>query len=483
MDRAVEIQNREFDTDRAIFKGHHSSILQLKDLNMRFYEELTHKRVGSVDVKLGLIEGRTKYHQAFGEQAYVIDLDAAVIGEWVKQFGYAIISSNLRYPLWGSRYNDGIIETLRNPTEKARFWFYNNGITVVCDEIRNLPSDSAGGAVLRLLNPQIVNGCQTAFTIQRFMEENEDGASALEGVTILTRIIQTKSDGGLELNGERIARFTNSQNAITERDLRANDQVHVLLQKKFESRGFFYERKNGEWRAVKGVAGPRARGGFRLGKLDNTWLGQLAMAFWLLKPVEAKNEKRLLFNEGTEGFYDTVFKPDSPEVLSAEDFLAPYLTNEIFELWWGEWVSSHKVKKRGNNPPTILLRNDVLKNGNTYFIALLGQILRERYGVLFQVGGASPDHQRLRELVDALQSSYDRYKLEGRKSSLVSAIFNTAPVILARLSDHCRAEISKDPEAKVRSVLLRRGTFTSADFRTRLGKKWVVKQAEAFPEL
>jgi AIPR protein len=482
LDRAVEVLNRKFDGDRKTFRGHHASIVQLKDLNMKFCDELTQKRVGSVDVPLGPLQGRTKFHQAFGDQAYVVDLDATVVGDWVKQFGYAIIASNLRYPLWGTRYNDGIIETLRHPTEKNRFWFYNNGITVICDEIRYLPSD-ADGPTLKLINPQIVNGCQTAFTIQRFMEDGPDGRQALSGVSVLARIIQTKSESGLALNGERIARFTNSQNAITERDLRANDQVQELLQRKFGARDYFYERKNGEWRAVKGVAGARARGGFRLGKLDNTKLGQLALAFWLLKPSEAKNDKRLLFNEGTEGFYAAVYKPDSPEILTAEDFLVPYLTNAIFELWWDDWLVDHKIRKTGYNSPSLLLRNDVLKNGNTYFVALLGQVLQEKYGIHFQAGGTSPDHAQLRELTDSLRSALDRYKLEGKSTALSRAIFATSSSILTGLGEFCRAQIDKNPGDNPRKVLVRRGLLANDQLREQLGKSWVTERATAFPDL
>src|SRR5947207_10525177 len=42
---------------------------------------------------------------------------------------------------------------------------------------------------------------------------------------------------------DRITLTTNSQNAVSDRDLRSNDELQRSLQELFGSRGYFYERK------------------------------------------------------------------------------------------------------------------------------------------------------------------------------------------------------------------------------------------------
>lgn len=480
LDREIEALNHDFDADRKSYKGHHASIVQLKDLNMKFYQELTSKRVGTVEVPLRLSNGDWNYHKAFGEQAYVVDLDARVVGQWIKDHEYAIIASNLRYPLV-SKYNDGILGTLDDSAERNHFWFYNNGMTIVCDEIKHSPSDTH--PALHLVNPQIVNGCQTAFTIRRFMEDNSSKPDALDGVLVPTRIIQTRAKNGLELNGEKIARFTNSQNAITSRDLRANDEVQKVLQLKFERRGYFFERKNGEWRAVRGVNGPRAKAGFRYGRLANDYMAQLALAFWLDKPAEAKTQYRLLFEEGKEGFYTSVFKPESPELLTAEDFLVPYLTYDCFTYWWGDWEGDHPIRKRGTTPNAILLRHEVLKHGNFYFVSVVGRVLRERYGIRYQAGGTSPDHKQLAALTDSLELSRQRIRDDGHKSALLRALSGTWTDTLSGLAKYCSARMAIDPETDARKTLIRRTATSDKEYLSLFNGDWIRAQAKRYPNV
>ena len=57
--------------------------------------------------------------------------------------------------------NRGMEATLQK--EPEYFWYYNNGITIVCDEAKQ--ESSRGRQILRVTNPQVINGQQTTRTL------------------------------------------------------------------------------------------------------------------------------------------------------------------------------------------------------------------------------------------------------------------------------------------------------------------------------
>ena len=64
--------------------------------------------------------------------------------------------------------------------EPEFFWYYNNGVTVVCDSAEQV--SRGGNKVLRLTNPQIINGQQTTRTLH-------ECASKSSKSTVLVRVI------------------------------------------------------------------------------------------------------------------------------------------------------------------------------------------------------------------------------------------------------------------------------------------------------
>ena len=132
---------------------------------------------------------------------------------------------NVRRFLGGrGKINKGIQETLRNNPEL--FGLYNNGITIV---VTNFMIDGDGN--IELLDPFVVNGCQTTKTIWEIcyekLEAGGTGVSpeleewrerASKGV-VITKIVKV-GDYGEEVE-RAITRYTNSQNAVREKDFLA----------------------------------------------------------------------------------------------------------------------------------------------------------------------------------------------------------------------------------------------------------------------
>ncbi|QNU67479.1 AIPR family protein [Ruminiclostridium herbifermentans] len=148
------------------------------------------------------------------------------LAQFVKKDREYLFYSNIRNFLGSNKINKKIAETFHNP---KNFWYYNNGITIVCEDYE-LKNDFQ----LTIDTPQIVNGCQTASVIYNQWEALKR-PNNLEG-TILVKIIR-------DTNNKRadITRYTNSQNAVTGKDFFALESFQKELKKQFAYLGFNYE--------------------------------------------------------------------------------------------------------------------------------------------------------------------------------------------------------------------------------------------------
>ena len=86
---------------------------------------------------------------------------------------YELFEENVREFLGTQGINNGIIKTLKSTTDRENFFYYNNGITLICEKCETLRGTEASKGYresrnqygFRLTNPQVVNGCQTINSI------------------------------------------------------------------------------------------------------------------------------------------------------------------------------------------------------------------------------------------------------------------------------------------------------------------------------
>ncbi|WP_033827754.1 AIPR family protein [Bacillus andreraoultii] len=163
---------------------------------------------------------------------------------FVNKGGNPLFHSNIRSHIKGSRINRGIKHTLENEPEK--FWFYNNGITIVCYDFWQKSGQ------LFVQAPQIVNGCQTAKTIGDFFKTKtvkEVEQLEKEGY-LLIKVIRTRknvSDKDKKALRDNITRYTNSQNAVKGMDFYALDEFQQQLKQRFKQLSYFYEIQRGSF--------------------------------------------------------------------------------------------------------------------------------------------------------------------------------------------------------------------------------------------
>lgn len=149
------------------------------------------------------------------------------------------------------------IESSIKDEASNEFALFNNGITIISDQT-SFSSDTAkqGTAQLVLLNPQLVNGGQTAYTLGRIYEEciGKNDFSVFKGKEVLLRVITFVGQHRMAMDAARIeligdiSRASNSQTKIEESDRRSNDEIQIKLQQHFfKVYGLYYERKRGEF--------------------------------------------------------------------------------------------------------------------------------------------------------------------------------------------------------------------------------------------
>lgn len=140
--------------------------------------------------------------------------------------------------------NKEIRATLLDDTERNRFFYYNNGITIICDDFYKNKNNNKW--FLNLSQPQIVNGCQTVNTIYNTIEELLENESEGEIVkvfkncSILVKIFKVnKRNDSEKIIYENIVKYTNTQTAISAKDFASKDNYFINLQENFMTRGFY----------------------------------------------------------------------------------------------------------------------------------------------------------------------------------------------------------------------------------------------------
>ena len=182
--------------------------------------------------------------------SYVTLLSGFSLAELAADHSEKLFARNVRYFLGskGKKANRQMRETLEDSAARRAFWYGHNGITILCDDCELL-GDSVRPDSVTMTNPQIVNGCQTTTTIRECFGAPEKRENQ-EDFPVLGRIIQLSGTEEARAEAaEIIADRTNTQSAVNDADLRANDGVQRKLQERMRryQDSWFYERKRGAW--------------------------------------------------------------------------------------------------------------------------------------------------------------------------------------------------------------------------------------------
>ena len=165
-----------------------------------------------------------RYDTKTGIESWIFSITDQTVAEMYQRARERLFARNVRGFLGSTDINKGMETTLAR--EPEFFWYYNNGITIVCDNAERV--SRSGCDVLRLMNPQIINGQQTTRTLARQVGK-KPRASVLVRVISVPRSANGTSNH-FETLVSRIVSATNWQNAIRPSDLMSNDRRQIEIE-------------------------------------------------------------------------------------------------------------------------------------------------------------------------------------------------------------------------------------------------------------
>ena len=172
-----------------------------------------------------------------------------------------------------------------------KFFMFNNGITITAKNVKSESKNANKKYLFTLENMQIVNGGQTLRSIYKFKEEDFD-EEKLENSYVLVRIFKTEDNDDL-IN--EIAEYTNSQNAISDADLKSINKMQITIEKFLYNQGIDYIRKSGDIGIDRGLKS----------QISKEKLAQILYSYKGY-PDRSTNQKKKLFGV----YYDDIFGDD-----------------------------------------------------------------------------------------------------------------------------------------------------------------------------
>ncbi|MEO3777958.1 AIPR family protein [Micromonospora sp. B11E3] len=155
-------------------------------------------------------------------------VSVAEIADWYDTHEDRLFDRNIRKPLGITQVNQGLIDTLSN--EPHNFWFFNNGITVLCDALEPdyFSRSTRSPVALKLDGASVVNGAQTVHAIHRAFRKG--GETVADGY-VTVRVISLKNCP--PDFADAVTTATNTQNRVERRDFVALDPVQTAIKEDF----------------------------------------------------------------------------------------------------------------------------------------------------------------------------------------------------------------------------------------------------------
>lgn len=227
-------------------------------------------------------------------RVFVGKVAVSEIARIMSAHGDRLLDRNIRryLGLYGNRVNEAIQRTLLNDQERPNFFFYNNGITLICDrfDFNALQSENH---IVRVEGLQIINGGQTSKTIQETVTSARQKIFPLAGddAHVLVRLYQVPKEAGPSV--QTITYAINSQNPVDLKDLRSGDERQKKLELSMKDLGFEYRRQRSD-----GALTPK--------DISVGTAAEAVLSVWRERPQRAKFRQGELFDKS----YDDIFTAD-----------------------------------------------------------------------------------------------------------------------------------------------------------------------------
>jgi AIPR protein len=332
------------------------------------------------------------------------------IARIMETHGDRLLDRNIRryLGLHGNRVNEAIQRTLMNRTEQPNFFFYNNGITLICDrfDFNALQSENH---IVRTEGLQIINGGQTSKTVQVTLENARAQGTEIEfeNAHVLVRLYQVPKEAGPSV--QTITYAVNSQNPVDLKDLRSSDERQKKLELSMKDLGFEYRLQRSDT--------PLFSKDISVGTA-----AEAVLSVWREQPQRAKFRQGELFDRS----YDEIFTID---LTAAQIVIAVMLFR----------IAENKRKRPPANSP------ELVRYAANFAAMLMGRFLLAELKITLD----KLDHRRFEDARQLAESKGEEY-------------FNRAVVMLQQAL--VKLYGGQDPSLQRLAATFRRGDlFTYLD--------------------
>lgn len=298
-------------------------------------------------IKIFLNEDNKNDMLSYGENGIIVNVKATSIKSlYEKHSDNGLFSYNLREHVSQKNVDEGIELTIKN--DKDNFWFYNNGITIGCEDFHK------DGDKIKLYNFSIINGAQTTTKLgkSKLIDGKHD-------FPLVCKIV--KSDLNNEKSRDfisKISEASNSQKPIKFRDLKSNDFQQIKLERGAANNKYplAIEIKRG----VKAKNYNKVREKWQ--RVTNEYIGQLILSCIFQKPGLARNSKNTIFS--SKKMYQQVF-------VRKHDFDTLYDLVRLGHIY-DEY--SNRIIKETNDLDTI----GIIRNGKLTILAIVCYLVKKQ---------------------------------------------------------------------------------------------------------
>jgi len=265
-------------------------------------------------------------------ESWITTSSSKEIGQMYKKTGKVLFAKNIRGFLGeGTAINEDMKSSLEN--EPGNFWYYNNGITIVCDNC--IETTSGGKTRLKMTRPQVINGQQTTRTLAEHPHVKAH---------VLVKVFKVPRKGNFGFSSyheivNNIVKATNWQNKISYSDLISNEPEQVSLGMEFRKLKYQYLRKKEKKSEARDI-------GFKpIMRISKEGLAK-NVAACIIDPLVARLSGDKLF---TKEHYCKIFKnPDVSFYISCElveRFVSLYKKNvpKKYRSYYSKWLIIHLI--------------------------------------------------------------------------------------------------------------------------------------------
>ena len=303
------------------------------------------------------------------------------IYELMETYGDGLLEKNIRRYLGKNTVNDGIVQTLQNEKKRQNFFFFNNGITMICEKF-SYNALQEQNWIVKINRLQIINGGQTCRTIHQTLKENPD--ADFSQVYLLIRLYEVSDDENLI---QDITYATNSQNPVDFRDLKSNDERQILLEKSAQDLGYIYKRKRDNALSTNTI--------------PSTVAAEAVFAVWREQPHLAKYRRSEFFDK----YYLEIFNQLNAAQMVIAVFIFRYCDNNRKHYSPNEQIQAHRPYSQ-------------------YFLAyMMGKQILQKLDLSLN----DLTHKNFRRVMEYFETNRDilYHTAETQMAELLSDYFNT----------------------------------------------------------